>query len=141
MDNKIELTQEELQLLYTACMSYGDRLSGIVKSIPNEEKMIVDSLSNRAKDSWNLAQKITSYLKEGNAKKENKLIEVVEVCPHCMSENVLLWDSEKDGFEVACKHCGEKIMLCDACLHAEDNKEEKCDWCQENGCFRKQKRK
>lgn len=141
MNNKINFTQEELQLLYAACMSYGDKLSQILKSIPDEEKMILDSLSNRAKDSWNLAQKITSYLKEGNAKKENKLIEVVEVCPHCMSENVLLWNSEKDGFEFTCKHCGEKIMLCSECLRAEDNKEEKCDWCQEDGCFRKQERK
>ena len=33
MDNKLEFTQEftqeELQLLYAACMSYGERLSGI----------------------------------------------------------------------------------------------------------------
>ena len=54
-------TQEELQLLYVACMSYGDKISGIIKSIPNEE---TDKLSDRAKDSWNLAQKITEYLEE-----------------------------------------------------------------------------
>ena len=36
MDNRIDFTQEELQLLYAACMSYGDKLSEIVKSIPNE---------------------------------------------------------------------------------------------------------
>jgi len=52
-------TQEELQLLYAACMSYGDKLSEIIKSIPNEE---TDKLSDRAKDSWNLARKITEYM-------------------------------------------------------------------------------
>lgn len=62
MDNKINFTQEELQLLYAACMSYGDKLSGIIKSIPNEEENIVNGLSDRAKDSWNLARKITEYM-------------------------------------------------------------------------------
>ena len=61
MDNRINFTQEELQLLYAACMSYGDKLSGIIKSIPNEE---TDKLSGKAKDSWNLARKITGYMKE-----------------------------------------------------------------------------
>ncbi len=60
MDNKVNFTHEELQLLYAACMSYGDKLSQIVKSIPNEE---TDKLTDRAKDSWNLARKITEYLK------------------------------------------------------------------------------
>lgn len=61
MDNKINFNQEELQLLYAACMSYGDKLSEIIKSIPNEE---TDSLSNKAKESWNLAIKITKYMEE-----------------------------------------------------------------------------
>lgn len=61
MDNKIDFTQEELQLLYAACMSYGDKLSGIIKSIPNED---TNRLSDRAKDSWNLAGKITEYMEE-----------------------------------------------------------------------------
>lgn len=56
---KMEFTHEELQLLYVACMSYGDKLSGIIKSIPNEE---TDKLSDRAKESWNLARKITGYM-------------------------------------------------------------------------------
>ena len=59
MGNKIEFTQEELQVLYAACMSYGDKLSEIIKSIPNEK---TDRLLDRAKDSWNLARKITGYM-------------------------------------------------------------------------------
>lgn len=62
MDNKMEFTQEELQLLYAACMSYGDKLSQILKSVPNEGEIILDRLSDRAKDSWNLARKITGYM-------------------------------------------------------------------------------
>lgn len=38
-------------------MSYGDKLSGIIKSIPSEKENIVNGLSDRAKDSWNLAKK------------------------------------------------------------------------------------
>ena len=59
MDNRIQFTKEELQLFYAACMSYGDRLSEIIKSIPNEE---TDKLSDKAKESWNLARKITGYM-------------------------------------------------------------------------------
>ncbi len=58
----MDFTQYELQLLYTACMSYGDKLSGIIKSIPNEGENIVNGLSDRAKDSWSLARKITEYM-------------------------------------------------------------------------------
>lgn len=36
-------------MLYAACMSYGDKLSGIIKSIPNEGENIIDRLSDRAK--------------------------------------------------------------------------------------------
>lgn len=64
--------------------------------------------------------------------------EEVEVCPHCMGENILQHDVEKDGYEVICSHCGEKIMLCDACMHSDDNENRYCDWNEETGCFRKQ---
>lgn len=64
MGNKIEFTQEELQLLYAACMSYGDKLFEIVKSIPNEGGKVINRLSGRAKDSWNLAVKITKYMED-----------------------------------------------------------------------------
>ena len=69
MDKGMNFTQEELQLLYAACMSYGNKLSEIVKSIPNEAFAInglghMHGLSDRAKDSWNLARKITEYLEE-----------------------------------------------------------------------------
>lgn len=62
MVRKINFTQEELQLLYAACMSYGDKLSQVLKSIPNEGEIVLDRLSDRVKESWNLARKITEYM-------------------------------------------------------------------------------
>ncbi len=62
MHNGIAFTQEELQLLYAACMSYGDKLSEIIKSIPNERS--ADGLADRAESSWNLARKITESMEE-----------------------------------------------------------------------------
>lgn len=70
--------------------------------------------------------------------RDNKNIhECVEVCPHCMGENILQLDPETENYEAECQHCGKKIMLCDECLHAEDNTAQKCDWTEEGGCFRK----
>lgn len=69
MDNKMEFTQGELQLLYAACMSYGDKLSNISKEIPNELAAVngigqIPGLLDRAKDSWDLARKIAEYMEE-----------------------------------------------------------------------------
>ena len=44
------------------------------------------------------------------------LREEVELCSYCMGENVLQWDVEKDGYKAKCQHCGEEMMLCDACF-------------------------
>ncbi len=69
-----------------------------------------------------------------------KNFESVEVCPHCMGENIYPdWDVEKQGYVAACQHCGGQIMLCDECSHAPDNEARYCDW-HETGtggaCFR-----
>lgn len=64
-----------------------------------------------------------------------KFYEVVELCPTCMGENVLQWNTEELGFVAYCKHCGEKMMLCDECLHTvlEDGEPHECDWCEDCG--------
>ena len=64
MNKILEFTQDELQLLYAACMSYGNKLSEIKKSIPDEGKIVLDNLADRAKESWNFARKITEYMEE-----------------------------------------------------------------------------
>lgn len=60
----MNFTQEELQLIYAACMNYGDKLAEIKKTIPNEGEMILDRLAGRAKDSWNLAKKVAGYIEK-----------------------------------------------------------------------------
>lgn len=56
-DITITFTQEELQLLYAACMSYGDKLAELAKNIPNERE-IGNSLIVKAKRTWELAVKV-----------------------------------------------------------------------------------
>lgn len=64
MDQKIHFTQEELQMLYAACMAYGGRLSEIIKSIPNEEDFIREEMSKKVRGHYKLARKITEYIEE-----------------------------------------------------------------------------
>ena len=54
-------SRNELDLMYAACMAYGNKLSEIAKEIPIELK-IADLLSKKTKESWNMAIKITNYL-------------------------------------------------------------------------------
>ena len=68
------------------------------------------------------------------------MTEAVEVCPHCMGENVYPdWDADIQGYIAVCSHCKTLIMLCDECLHAADNTGQICDWSEEDGgtCFRR----
>ena len=66
--------------------------------------------------------------------------EAVENCPYCGEANIYPnWDVEEQGYVAVCQTCGKKILLCDECLHREDNPTMKCDWCKdEHGgyCFR-----
>lgn len=63
MNDKIILTQEELQLIYNACMSYGNKLNEMCLDLSNESD-ITDLLEDKAKESWELASKITEYMEE-----------------------------------------------------------------------------
>lgn len=67
------------------------------------------------------------------------LREEIEICPHCMGENIINWDVEKEGYKINCQHCGKEIMLCDACLHSDDNIGGQCDWSEDKGCWRQKK--
>ena len=68
------------------------------------------------------------------------MTEAVEMCPHCMGENVYPdWDAEIQGYIAVCSHCKTLIMLCDECLHSDDNPKQICDWSDNDGgtCFRR----
>lgn len=67
------------------------------------------------------------------------LREEVEVCPHCDTEVTVMWDVEKQGYRATCPNCGEELMLCDACMHSDDNEGMDCDWSENGGCFRHRK--
>ena len=66
--------------------------------------------------------------------------EVVEVCPHCMRENIFKdWDIDIQGYLAKCQYCGETIRMCCSCLNADDNPKHICDW-QDGFCFRDEKK-
>lgn len=56
-------SKNELDLMYAACMEYGNKLSMMAKEISNEHQ-IIDLLSKKAEESWNMAIKITNYLED-----------------------------------------------------------------------------
>ena len=43
---------------------------------------------------------------------------VTELCPHCEREVEMFWDTDANGFKAFCPYCGERLMLCDECLHS-----------------------
>ena len=69
---------------------------------------------------------------------EKVITEAVETCPNCEADNSYPnWNPEKQGYVAHCMECGAEIMLCDECLHADDNPEKKCDWrLEEDGAGR-----
>lgn len=59
----MKFTENELNLLYTACMSYGNRLAETAREFPNEDA-ISDASTDRAKEAFNLARKIITMIEE-----------------------------------------------------------------------------
>ncbi len=69
-----------------------------------------------------------------------------EACPHCGHENFFIfYNPEKERkWKKKCMSCGREIMLCDGCLHSEDNQAQHCDWCETpygGKCWRGETRK
>lgn len=69
MGENVFFTQAEIQMLYAACMYYGDKLTKILKNLSNEEE-ISSGLSARAAEFWQLVEKITGYMGENLQAKE-----------------------------------------------------------------------
>lgn len=70
--------------------------------------------------------------------KKYELPVVTEFCSQCMREIELRWDPKADGFKAYCPHCGGRLMLCDACLHADEYGLERgqCDYDSDNDTCR-----
>ena len=66
--------------------------------------------------------------------KDDRTYKVIEVCPHCMNEIEMTWDTDQRGFEAFCPVCGKRLMLCDECMHLEDGRD--CDYDSKNDCCR-----
>ena len=51
-----------------------------------------------------------------------------QTCEHCKGYNTFRHDIQKEGWYHKCIGCGEDMLLCDACLAAEDNPRHTCNW-------------
>lgn len=59
------------------------------------------------------------------------IAECIETCPHCDCENIFInYDAVANNYKATCWNCGATIMLCDECLHADNNNGDSsiCDW-------------
>lgn len=66
--------------------------------------------------------------------------EITETCPHCESEITMTWDVSSRGYHAFCPVCGERLMLCDECLHSGPNGEYTglCDYDSKTDTCRRQ---
>ncbi len=62
-DGKDNFSPEELENIYAACMYYGQHLTEVSKSIPNEE-YIVSCLADKVKSCLEVAKKVSNILEE-----------------------------------------------------------------------------
>ncbi len=53
---------------------------------------------------------------------------VIELCPYCDTEINMNWDVQKYGYKVFCPYCGNRLMLCDECMHGDDEATGGCDY-------------
>lgn len=62
--------------------------------------------------------------------------EVTEVCPYCEAEVTMQWNVQQNGYKAFCPHCGNRLMLCDECLHRDGgggcDYDQKADTCMFN---------
>jgi hypothetical protein len=54
--------EEDLEMIYAACIAYGNKLSDMAKNVP-DEKELSEKLGARASDYYALATRVTEYLK------------------------------------------------------------------------------
>lgn len=102
----------------------------------NEQVMILKDEADQNEQNY-----LAETLLTGELKKKLKDIEdsiIVECCPECGAENIIVWDVETQGYVIHCSHCGTKMMLCDECIHNREITCE-CDWNNTTGCFRERK--
>lgn len=90
---------------------------------PGDEPSNFDDEALHSESTCSQAQ--TNKTEDAEDAEEYDADEVTEVCPSCGDEITLQWRTKVDGYKAYCPHCGQRLMLCDACLH-EGNGE--CSW-------------
>lgn len=53
-----------------------------------------------------------------HAEDDDRTYIVTELCPHCLNEVEMRWDTDHFGFKAFCPVCGNRLMLCDECRQA-----------------------
>ena len=61
---------------------------------------------------------------------------VTEICPHCENEINMFWNTDEMGFKAFCPVCGERLMLCDECMHRTGELINDCDYCSKSDSCR-----
>lgn len=61
---------------------------------------------------------------------------VVELCPSCGTEIEMRWNVKTDGFKAFCPVCGNRLMLCDECMHRTGECHCDCDYDSETDSCR-----
>lgn len=67
---------------------------------------------------------------------------VTEYCANCENEIQMRWNVEDDGYKAFCPVCGNRLMLCDECMHSNPDGSftDCCDYnSQTDSCFRQKK--
>lgn len=97
-----------------------------------KEKIMAMLHSDGYHDAENYVQSLEARLEQA----EQHL--VIECCPHCESEIEMRWDVAVRGYKAFCPVCGQRLMLCDECLHSDDGEYTgRCDYCSEtDSCYR-----
>jgi hypothetical protein len=113
-------------------------MKGNIAIFPGKKKSDIRALIERLKDPRGLKAfgDDLDFVVIDMKATEEKI--AAETCPYCKNEIELRlpWKPQGSEYQIYCPFCGEKIMLCDACLHAEDNEAGKCDWIDGKGCWR-----
>lgn len=103
----------------------------VITAIPNFDKEIFREITGINVDESTHADELTL-----DAITPQNEYEVTEVCPHCESEVTIIWNVKTMGYKAFCPVCGECLMLCNECLHAEDGRGF-CDYDREtDSCYR-----
>lgn len=103
-----------------SCLKYGDTI--VKANTPEEAKKKAGMRVQSDAVKW-FDSEITDMTVEEVEDEEvwdgDRTLIVTEFCPHCETEIEMRWDTDTMGFKAFCPSCGQRLMLCDECRHAD----------------------